>query len=270
MKILVFGDSFSRTFTLFNDSNIKVTTYSGGSAKGLTKLDNKNRLNIIDKVKSNKLAKCIIFLFGNVDLHFSYYYTLIKNQPFNIKTIIEEYVNFVESIPTSNGVTKYIFSIYPSPVKTENVYYQLQKYGILEIEESKKYADLIIEHSDDKLRLNRLREANNFLKIECKKRNIIFIDLNKYLLKNNKLKPEFYDLSILNIHIRYEPQLEFIVKEIKKCKIKNKNNPVIEKKYLEYKKNRLYITKKLKISKLNLKIKKNNTKKNTTKKNTTI
>lgn len=236
MKILVFGDSFSRTFTSFNDSNIKVNTYKGGSAKGLTKPDNENRLNIILKVESNKLAKCIIFLFGNVDLHFSYYYTLIKNQSFNIKTIVEEYVNFVKSIPTSNGVTKYIFSIYPSPVKRENVYYQLKAYGILEVEEPEKYKDLIMERSDDKLRLNRLREANNLLKIECKKHNIIFIDLNKYLLKNNKLKPEFYDLSILNIHIRYEPQLEFIVKEIKKCKIKNKYNPNEEQKYLENKK----------------------------------
>jgi hypothetical protein len=77
-KILIFGDSFSNTFKSFKDPNIKVFTYKGATAKGLTKINNENRKDILKNINKDPNFKgCLIFVFGNVDLHLSYYYNLL-------------------------------------------------------------------------------------------------------------------------------------------------------------------------------------------------
>jgi hypothetical protein len=237
-KILVFGDSFSNTFKSFKDPNIKVFKYKGATAKGLTKIDNVNSQDIIKHINEyNKYNEkgCLIFVFGNVDLHFSYYYNLLLQKPFDMKEIIKLYVQFVASLEVNKNIKKYICNIYPSAVLNTNVPGQLWNYNIFTKKFIKENEDLILEHSNDKLRLERLNNANTFLKEECIKNNISFIDINSDIMKDNTVKSEFIDPGIYNIHLRYEPQLKYLKKKITKCKIINKCSVNASKKYKEKK-----------------------------------
>ena len=53
---LFFGDSFARLFTLVNHPDIGVKAYKGGSAKGLTKEANENRLDIAQQLVRMRAA----------------------------------------------------------------------------------------------------------------------------------------------------------------------------------------------------------------------
>ena len=89
MKIIVFGDSFARIFSLVKPETITVYPYKGATLKGLTKKNNSNRIRI-EKIISNELtAKYAIFVFGQVDLNLSFYYDLIAN---GTETKYEQYI----------------------------------------------------------------------------------------------------------------------------------------------------------------------------------
>jgi hypothetical protein len=235
-KILVFGDSFSNIFNSFKDPKIKVFKYKGATAKGLTKNDNINRKDILKNIKKYKdITGCLVFVFGNVDLHFSYYYNLLLKNKFDIKEIITSYVKFVDSLPVNKNVAKYIINIYPSPVLQKNIPSQLVLYNIFKNDFILENKELILEHSNDELRLKRLYEANTFLKAECIKHKINFIDINSNIMKENKIKSNFIDPSIYNLHLRYEPQLKYLKHKITKCKIINKCSAKASEKYKKQK-----------------------------------
>jgi hypothetical protein len=240
-NILIFGDSFSNTFKSFNDPNIKVFKYKGATAKGLIKIDNENRKDILKNIKKESNFKgCLVFVFGNVDLHFSYYYNLLLKNKFDIKEILKSYVNFIASIKVNKNVSKYILNIYPSPVLDKNIPSQLILYNILEKNIIKENKELILEHSNDEFRLQRLNEANTFLKEECIKNNINFVEINNDIMSNNKIKSRFIDPSIFNVHLRYEPQLKYLKNKITKCKIRNNYSATAYKKYMSQKIKNLY------------------------------
>ena len=71
---LFFGDSFVRIFTLIGNPEIGVKAFKGATAKGLTKEKNENRQEIIETLGARPGTQCAIFVFGNVDVHMSYYY----------------------------------------------------------------------------------------------------------------------------------------------------------------------------------------------------
>lgn len=52
---------------------------------------------------------------------------------------------------------------------------------------------------------------------QCQSRNIMYLDINQYITEKstNAVKEEFRDLNPVNIHILWEPTIEFWLKEIK-------------------------------------------------------
>lgn len=228
--ILFFGDSFINIFTLLNNKYYKIYKYKGASIKGLTKKDNKNRGNIINIINNYNKINCCIFSFGQVDIHFSYYYKkFVKKEKFTIKNMIIDYVDFISSF--DNCENKIVIGIYPSAVNDEDVYGQLLNYGIInnDIEIDKYYFDHKFRHKLFSL-------FNDFLKNECIKRNIQYIDVGEIVLdKNNKVKEIYKDpISKYNIHLLWEPLIFKLLEKIKGCNIDTKNINKLEESLHKY------------------------------------
>ena len=95
---LIFGDSFSRIFSLVRHAEIGIKPYKGGSAKGLTKPGNTNREDIAKTLAQRPGTHTAVFVFGSVDVHMSYYYCKYGREPpeeIDLEAIARAYVAFV-------------------------------------------------------------------------------------------------------------------------------------------------------------------------------
>ena len=222
MGTVVFGDSFLLPFTLVKDKKLSITTCGGATMKGLSKPDNPNRKRIINVLEQRKNIKCMVFSFGQVDLFFSYYYTkYVTFSEFNIEDIIKKYVEFVASLPCD--CRKYIFAIYPSPVKDKDIFDGLVIYKILtkqqldDIDETEKQREATFQ-----VRYKMHQAANKLLGKYCKLHHIHFVNMeNELLNKDHTLKAKFYSsVNIYNIHLLWEPLIPIILDKIKYCDLK--------------------------------------------------
>ena len=138
---LFFGDSFVRIFTLIGNPEIGVKAFKGATAKGLTKEKNENRQEIIETLGARPGTQCAIFVFGNVDVHMSYYYCKHGKEtpePQDAKKIATEYANFVSSLP-GEQMERLIIGAYPSSlVEPDRVPQSLAAYGVLTEEQAAK------------------------------------------------------------------------------------------------------------------------------------
>lgn len=213
-KILIFGSSFVGPFNLINDKNVKVYKFKGGTLKGLTKSDNENREKIINIVRNNEGdIKAILFMFGEVDIHFSYYYNALNNNLQDNKKILTDYIKFLNYIQKIANSKIIIVNPVRNPIGTSlfiNIK-QLLNYRIIDISELNinriKEIDSLIKKKE-KYYFNYI----NILKLATKKSNnseLIYLNLNKYLLNDkNEILNKYKDISSLNIHLLYKPILE--------------------------------------------------------------
>ncbi|OEU05740.1 hypothetical protein FRACYDRAFT_266977 [Fragilariopsis cylindrus CCMP1102] len=197
IQAIFFGDSFIKLFGLLNDfydkqslrrnsSNhvIEVHKYKAASAKGLTKSQNENSIHILKTISriNDKLypkLERLVFCFGSVDVHMSYYYKKYVQNDLNfnldsLKQIAIDYIDFVVSLPiinnnntNNNAVLKIlIIGIYPSPLLDSNVGASLKAYGSLETQQQVE----AVNQSTDCVMYNRLQRVlifNNTLKERC-------------------------------------------------------------------------------------------------------
>ena len=243
MTTLIIGDSFIGPFTLIDSPDVKFLKISGATLKGLTKVDNPNRKKIIDAIKKNKKLRNVVFCFGNVDIHLSYYYKqIIQGEDFEYKTPIEDYVAFVKSIKTK--ATKTILNVFPSVLSDANVIGSLKKY-IGFIDTDLKFNQLtqhnLKEMVSHEARYKRYAEFTSKLKKESRLKKIKFKDFGKKIVKKDGIpKPVFQDVSSVNIHIRWEPLIKLIAidRDMNKMGIKKeflKDLKESSKKYLKEK-----------------------------------
>ena len=238
MATLLFGDSFIGPFSLFKNNDIKINWFSGATMKGLAKNDNKNIIKIKHNInKYNPNIKCIIFSFGQVDLNFSFYYNLIlKHKIIDLKKIIKDYVKVVKELKTN--AKKIIINIYPTALKDEHLLNSLVMYQVIQdstIDSINK--DKFYNYANFKVRKERLIEANRYLKKECIKNNIRFLDINKHILDENYVvKDKFVDkLSNYNIHILWEPLIPILINYLNSCGFSKKYLVDLNKSQKDYK-----------------------------------
>jgi hypothetical protein len=223
MTTIVFGDSFIGPLTLINDPNLLVYKFTGASIKGLLNNDNENRKKIIKVLNNHNNIKCMLFMFGYVDLCFRYYYNkFVKKKIYKMNSLIKEYVEFISKLECNN-CCKMIFQVFPSTIKDEHVFDSLINYKIL----TKEHVKLISNNERNRLsnfnfRYKMYNKFNNLIKKYCKIYNINFINLDKSLLNDDKtLKLNFYNsASIYNIHLLWEPLIPILLSKIKICNIK--------------------------------------------------
>jgi hypothetical protein len=246
---LVFGDSFIGPLKLFRHPRWIFIKFKGGTMKGLTKIDSENRqviANTIAKFESGNRLNAVIFCFGTVDIQFSYYYSKLMNKPFTPGEIIDGYIKFIKSVIDPKKYKVGVQLAYPSAVAEHNMLLQLETYHIVDEFYGFPKRDLTVELTDaerDKLiklysklkdtkrpeaqkilesdfalekRIERLNMFNALIKRKLYGTHISYIDMGKYITDfKGHVKPGFIDLSDVNVHFRWEPQIPFMLREFK-------------------------------------------------------
>ena len=231
---MYFGDSFIGMFKLIK--NIQVYKFAGGTSRGLTKTTNENRQKIIEILK-HKNPSCIVFQFGNVDLHFTYPYKILNGYSVDIETFINErifeYVKFIDSL---HAKTKIILCPYYSTISDQDLIASLQKYEIPIFQKT------IPKSLTMKNRKKLVDMYNHKLKQESLKyENIYVIDINQDISKNGIIKDEYTTRKIdkLNIHLVWETTIKLYIKYLKNCGLNKENFKIDENKsysdYVNYK-----------------------------------
>ena len=199
--------------------------FKGGTAKGLTRHDNENRKRLLSLSRSIKMSnpvgeyRCGFFSFGQVDIHFSFYFDLVKKgvellmDHSYVSKMYQEmathYIDFVASLP--NISKKHVIAVYPSPVHDFRVPRQLVHYGILTEDEVLSFPKekwLAVVRRDE--RNKRLALFNDACRQVCASHDIEFISFHDQLLDENYqyVRAEFIDISPYNVHLLWEPLMK--------------------------------------------------------------
>ncbi len=235
---VVFGDSFIGPFKLIDDDNLEVYKFKGATMKGLGKKNNENSIKIKNIVKKNQnRINCLVFNFGQVDLHFSFYYVKFhKKETFNMEEIVKNYINFIKKLKCKK-CNKNVLAIFPTTIQDKDVFDCLQIYGILSKEDIKSISKSDIEkYSNYKFRIKMYYDFNKLLKKYCKLNNLRFINCEDKLLdNNNRLRYRFKDqISKYNIHLLWESLIPILLSKLEKCKIKKKYKYSLNQTYKKY------------------------------------
>jgi hypothetical protein len=179
---IVFGDSFISVFTLIKD--VKVEKFSGKSIVGLVKNNDKDRKKIISLANKNN-NKCLLFWFGNVDLCFVFYNKLVyKNELIDFKSLVKEYVKFIDGINTKKEKIIIVPS-YPRWETKKEIISGLLNYGSVIAQDIQKTQE---KYFSRKILLENYYTIKKTLIIECKKYNIKLIDLEPYIINKKQKK----------------------------------------------------------------------------------
>jgi hypothetical protein len=163
--------------------------------------------------------RCGFFSFGQVDIHFSFYFDLVKKgvgllmDSAYVSKMYQEmathYIDFVASLP--NIAKKHVIAVYPSPVHDFRVPRQLVHYGILTEDEVLSFSKenwLAVVKRDE--RSKRLALFNDACRQVCASHDIEFISFHDQLLDENHqyVRAEFIDISPYNVHLLWEPLMK--------------------------------------------------------------
>jgi hypothetical protein len=237
-QVIFFGDSFVRMFSLIEHKDLTVRAFKGASAKGLGRIDNENRASIVRTVRTMMNnddgvvveQRRLVFLFGSVDVHLSYYYKkyTMNEGEIDLEQIAIDYVDFCVSLlqrpppvgddhdPSNNGrddhdpvstTTVTIVGIYPSPLDDEAVGLSLAAMGSI----AEELIPIVAAADDSKLqqRQDRVLRFNAALAKRCRETGIEYIDAYEDVLdpSSNTIKDMYRDVSDYNIHIVWETTL---------------------------------------------------------------
>jgi hypothetical protein len=210
-KVIFFGDSFVRMFGLIEHRNLSVRAFKGATAKGLGRIGNENRDNIVRIVRAaTPNVERLIFLFGSVDVHLSYFYKKYTKREgeIDLEKIAMDYVDFVASLPVPNNnvttTTRTIVGIYPSPLDDQAVGSSLALMGSI----SEELVPVLTAAEDTKLqnRQDRVLRFNHALSRRCQEKGLDYIDVYDDVIdtQSNMIKDIYRDVSDYNIHVVWE------------------------------------------------------------------
>ena len=211
---LFFGDSFSRIFTLVNHPQIYIKAYKGASAKGLTKPKNENRIDILETLENKPGTKAAIFVFGNVDVHMSYWFCKHGRDPPeepDFEAIAAQYVSFIASLP--GAFERVVIGVYPSSLlEAESVPTSITAYGVLTEEQA---ATIDVADCTLQKRQGRVRAFNAALRRACEARTSVaapltYLDVFDELVEPDtlRMKGDYLDISVMNSNPRTTAGLE--------------------------------------------------------------
>jgi hypothetical protein len=204
-KIQFFGDSFIRIFSLVESPYINVKAFKGGSAKGIGRATNDNRRAIVNHVHDTQPTR-LVFCFGSVDVHLSYFHARVKGETVDLAMIAKAYLDFVndeltEFVP-ANMIN--IVGVYPSPLNDDVVRESVSNYGSV----PRDQVHLLDDERDlsNDARQGRVQLFNSHLKEGCSKHGFAYDDMYEQMMDpaTNQMRDSFRDVSSHNIHIVWE------------------------------------------------------------------
>lgn len=195
-----------RLFGLVKHREIKLQAFKGASAKGLTRQGNENRDEIEHVLTENPQAELALFVFGNVDVHLSWFWCkYYKGSVIDLDTIAAEYVEYVAALPGWQRQRRMIVGVYPSQVDAAWVTLSLAVYGVLSQE-----VGATIEAADCDLaaRQERVIGFNRLLKENCEALGVEYMDCFDEMTSGpeheHRVRAAFLDVSEPNIHPVWE------------------------------------------------------------------
>lgn len=217
---LFIGDSFIGIFTLVKNPHIQVLKLKAATAKGLGKGNEK--ANKILKTLRNHKVGCVVSNFGQVDVHFSYFYKACKLKAIPdidefCKSVIDSYFSFLKRFVCKRLI---VIGVYPNPVKDEYIVPQLLSYGIINEGEIDRIPKQVLQR-DHRHMLR--RRFNYLLREQAVFYGMTYYDLDDELLDaQGNVKTPFLDISSYNVHLRWEPLLLRHMSKLSECGIKAK------------------------------------------------
>jgi hypothetical protein len=177
----------------------------------------KNIINV-----NNGNIKCLIFNFGSVDVHFSFFYLLVNNNyKINYKDIYKKialsYVNFIFNLKCDNN-KKIIICPYYSPIKSKNVIPSLISYGI--INKDKINHNILKNFVSREMRNTIVDYFNSKIKKYASKYKIRVIDINPIISTNGYIHKQYIDISTYNIHLVWETLIFNYIHLLNNCGVK--------------------------------------------------
>lgn len=206
MNTIVFGSSFANIFVPLVSTNLEIKKLKGATIKGILN-KNKNYDIINEKLNINNYYNGI-FVFGNPDCDFYFFKKkYIDNIDDKIieKNILLNAAKYVKYVSTLKNIkNKYICSVFPQNIILEKDYRKvIEIYGVLDKETTVKVKRNELIYSN---RLKRILNFNDILEKECKKYDIKFCNITKYLLNSKNILHKLYrhPLNKYNIHLNFD------------------------------------------------------------------
>jgi hypothetical protein len=241
---LFVGSSAVGLFKLAYGSQVRVLRYSTATAKGLGQ-NNSNSRHIWDML-ATKYARvelsAVVWMFGNVDVKFSYYYKLCrewagtmddKPEPFVVmEQCANTYMQFVKKVhdrfllPKQTQTRTVVIGAEPNGASPSVLFDQCVKYFVAPdtTENKKRIHESISMYHPELLR----KRYNDTLKRICKENGFLYIDLDDKLLRDDAVtcsledsvtRQEYVDISPTSVHLNWEGNLKLYLDKFREIGI---------------------------------------------------
>ncbi|KAI5478556.1 diacylglycerol acyltransferase [Pseudohyphozyma bogoriensis] len=231
----VFGDSFSRVFSLLSRDLCRVSSFKGASARGLGNPQSKLGVGkaVVDALLMHK-PRSIFFQFGAVDIHINYLWQLKARlrEAYGpaewIKLVAKEYMDYIKTsifpLLGENGVRNLHIAAISLPVVSDRYLDEcINKYAQKEGAPAglPPLSQVYHEH-DSKTRAKMVKAFNSLLRQFCEAYRglgLVYVDINPYIVSPTATEPDRVDPAFVdpqdstNIHLIWERTLTFWAKE---------------------------------------------------------
>jgi hypothetical protein len=252
-KLLIVGDSFIRSLDLSVKLSGFLKVFTGHTAHGLIRKHENGVFEFIDDFITQEHVdlNCIIFNFGNVDMHLSYYYKLSKflktntyidihnfdinnyNKQF-VYELCDNYYNFLKLYHTIKTVI--VICPYYSPIDIIHMNDILERYVFTD----RVIPNNLLSPIDFSSKILSFNNRKNLIDLFCTRitellapyNNYQVININHKLINetNTSIKDEYKLEDMCDIHLHWYP-IYSTLKDLIPCDISKGVRPIIRKKY---------------------------------------
>ncbi|CAE6469474.1 unnamed protein product [Rhizoctonia solani] len=246
LSVAAYGDSFVGPLFVLKKNTMHIKRFSGSTAKGLQ--------------NANSASQTVVLVFGHVDLHITYLYKALDSQLTSekppepgafVRSIFDAYTKFIldEILPRRKGAGTsgssgylqgiHVVSVVMPCVTDEHLDRSAQKYN-QKSQEFRKLQGLRLADSacptDLATRCKMVHDFNMMIKDFCRAHKLYYVDLNKHIAPEiGIVHKEYRDVDPSTIHVKWEPTIQFWVKELANTGLTMEDvDPNIDESLVEY------------------------------------
>ncbi|CAE6446419.1 unnamed protein product [Rhizoctonia solani] len=240
LSVAAYGDSFVGPLFVLKKSTMHIKRFSGSTAKGLQNVNSASQTGprLVQSLDSH-MPDHAVLVFGHVDLHITYLYKALDSQLTSekppepgafVRSIFDAYTKFLldEILPRRKGAGTsescgylqgiHIVSVVMPCVTDEHLDRSAQKYN-QKSQEFRKLQGLRLADSacptDLATRCKMVYDFNKMIKDFCRTHKLYYVDLNKHIAPEiGIVHKEYRDVDPSTIHVKWEPTIQFWVKEL--------------------------------------------------------
>ncbi|KAH7335158.1 hypothetical protein B0J17DRAFT_64965 [Rhizoctonia solani] len=240
LSVAAYGDSFVGPLFVLKKNTMHIKRFSGSTAKGLQNVNSASQTGprLLQSLDGH-MPNHVVLIFGHVDLHITYLYKALDSQLTSekapepgafVRSIFDAYSKFLldEILPRRKEAGKdgeagylqgiHIVSVIMPCVTDEHLDRSAQKYN-QKSQEFRKLQGLRLVDSacptDLATRCKMVFDFNKMIKDFCREHKLYYVDLNKHIAPEvGIVHKEYRDVDPSTIHVKWEPTIQFWVKEL--------------------------------------------------------